>query len=421
LGAASASLLAFTTMLITAMAAGRADHRMVILDSPGRGVLLRVDALSFPLLVMAAALWLAGLCVAPTSSFSPAAVRRSAMAAGCMLLAFATTSPFLLVGALVAGSGVFVLEHRATPRVARVAGLYLGLSALALATGAVMLELRWAESLGLWLAAFGLLVRKGIVPLHSWMPDSFEFGHLIPALLFQGPQVGAYAAVILLLPAASDGTLTLVAVLSLVTAVYGASLAVSEPDTRRAFGYLFMSQSALVLAGITTAERAAVAGSLAVWVASSLALSGMGLAITALELRRGRLSLRDYHGGYEQTPLLGLSFLLLGLASVGFPGTLGFLGEELLVGGTVARFPAFGFVVIVATALNGITVMRMYFSLFCGRRRTGIVLGLRPRELAVFAGLAAVLVASGLAPRYMVDSRLKAADAALATVAEGAR
>jgi NADH-quinone oxidoreductase subunit M len=295
-----------------------------------------------------------------------------------------------------------------------VAGAYLAASALLFVAGAALL---WfgdsLQAAGLWLIVGGLLIRKGIVPVHSWMPESFERGHLVPALLFNAPQVGTYAAAVIVLPSAPDGALTTIAIASLVTTMYGALLAVVEPDTRRAFGYLFMSQSALVLVGLGSGLEDGVAGSLAVWVAAGLSMTGLGLTIAALELRRGRLSLRDHHGGYEQMPLLAASFLVFGLASVGFPGTMGFLGEELLVAGSVERFTFVGFVVVAATALNGVTVLKMYFSLFCGKPDGHMALALRGRETAAFAALAAILVAGGLFPKNLVDSRLDAAAAIL--------
>ena len=60
-------------------------------------------------------------------------------------------------------------------------------------------------------------------------------------------------------------------------------------------------------------------------------------------------------------PLLAISFLCMGLACTGFPGTLGFVGQELLVDGAVDAFPVMGFAVVIASALTGLAVLRMYF------------------------------------------------------------
>src|SRR2546423_1816987 len=76
-------------------------------------------------------------------------------------------------------------------------------------------------------------------------------------------------------------------------------------------------------------------GALAVWVSVALSLGGFGLTLRALEARFGRVSLAEFHGLYDHSPALAVCFLLTGLTSVGFPGTLGFVAAELLVDGAV--------------------------------------------------------------------------------------
>jgi NADH-quinone oxidoreductase subunit M len=123
-----------------------------------------------------------------------------------------------------------------------------------------------------------------------------------------------------------------------------------------------MSQSALVMAGLDCTSVSALAGGLIVWLSAGLGFAGLARSVLVLEARRGRLDLTTYHGGYERMPLLATSFLCMGLACTGFPGTLGFVGQELLVDGAVDAFPVMGFAVVVASALTGLAVLRMYFS-----------------------------------------------------------
>jgi NADH-quinone oxidoreductase subunit M len=175
-----------------------------------------------------------------------------------------------------------------------------------------------------------------------------------------------------------------------------------------------MSQSALVMAGLDCTSPRALAGGLLVWLSAGLAFAGLARAVLVLEARRGRLDLTTYHGGYERMPVLAASFLAMGLACTGFPGTLGFVGQELLVTGAVEAFPVMGFAVIIAAALTGLAVLRMYFSLFCGRPDplvdSGLRLGLKRREAWTFAALVLALVGFGLFPRPLVDSRLAASE-----------
>lgn len=400
---------------------------------PGQSVLLgpslfRVDAFSSMLVVLAAALWLLAVAVTPRTRLDRAGLRRAALATLTTMFTFATVSPALLVLSWAASLWLFLaaLSAPANRHAQRVAAGYLGASTLLFAAGVVLVTRPdgrdgVGEQVGIWLLIAAALIRKGIFPFHAWVPEVFDRGRLGPALMFSAPQTGAYVTVVLIVPRASPEALRFVAILALVTACYGAALALYQRDARRSCGYLFVSQSALVMTGLECTSKGALLGSLVLWISSGLAFTGIARCILVLEARRGRLDLSRHHGGYEQMPLLATSFLVLGLACTGFPGTLGFIGEELLVDGAVEAFPIVGFFVIAAGALTGLAVLRMYFSLFCGRRGEAVHLPLRPREAISFGAVAVVLLASGIAPAPIVASRLAAAELILRSRAEGRR
>src|SRR6516162_4016266 len=168
------------------------------------------------------------------------------------------------------------------------------------------------------------------------------------------------------------------------------------------------------MAGLDCTSASALSGGLLVWLSAGLAFAGLARAVLVLEARRGRLNLTTYHGGYERMSVLAVSFLAMRLACTGFPGTLGFVGQELLVSGAVDAFPVMGFAIVIASALTGLAVLRMYFSLFCGRRdvhrHVGVQVGWTRREAWTFVALVSVLVAFGSAPRPLVASRSAASD-----------
>ena len=154
---------------------------------------------------------------------------------------------------------------------------------------AVLLALGWALSaggpvakscsIGLLLAA--VLVRCGIAPFHCWMTDLYERATLGTALLLTTPQVGAYAAVRLLLPAAPDWALLIMEIAALATAVYAAALGLVQREMRRFFCYLLVSNSALVLLGLATNVPIGLTGGLCLWLSVGLALCGFGLTLRA--------------------------------------------------------------------------------------------------------------------------------------------
>src|SRR5439155_13557099 len=138
------------------------------------------------------------------------------------------------------------------------------------------------------------------------------------------------------------------------------------------------------------------------------------LTLRALEARFGRLALTRFHGLYEHAPMLAVCFVLTGLASVGFPGTLGFQASEILVDGVVRANPYLGLGVVVAAALNGIAIVRAYLLLFTGTRHlSSMPLDGGVRERFAVLTLTVLILLGGLFPQSGVASRYRAAAALL--------
>jgi NADH-quinone oxidoreductase subunit M len=329
---------------------------------------------------------------------------------GLQLAAFACTSPWVLIGLLAAGTVPPVVELLNRGRPVRVYVLHLGLFVALLATG-------WAlvgRTSGPWAGALllaAVLVRCGVFPAHVWLTDWFEHASFGRALLFVAPLTGVYAAVRLVLPVAPDWVLRSIGLVSLGTAFYAAGMAIVQQEARRFFAFLFLSHASLVLVGLELHTSLTLTGSLRLWSSVILSLGGLGLTLRALEARVGRLSLTRFHGLYDQSPGLAVCFLITGLATVGFPGTAGFVAADLLVDGAVKASPWVGCAVVATAALNGIAIVRAYFLLFTGTRHGATLpLGITWRERVAVLTLVVLLVGGGLAPQAGVVSGHLAAE-----------
>jgi NADH-quinone oxidoreductase subunit M len=212
------------------------------------------------------------------------------------------------------------------------------------------------------------------------------------------------------LPIVPDWALRSIALISLFTAVYAAGMALVQRDARRFFCYLFLSHSSLVLVGLEIATPIGLTGALCLWISVGLAMTGFGLTLRSIESRIGRASLAEYHGLYEHTPILATFFLITGLASIGFPGTIGFVGAELLLEGAVDVYPWVGLAVVLAAALNGVAVLHAYFQIFTGKRYfPSISLQARLPERIAVTALAVLILGGGLFPQPGLSSRYHAA------------
>lgn len=373
-----------------------------------------LDALSAPLLPMAAL-----ICFVTSLATLRVKMKRFpfalALASQAILLAtFGCRHPWGIVGLLTIGVAPPLWDLWSRGKPMKVFGLHMALFVAMLVGGWALIERSpspLAPSMaGVALLSAAILLRSGIAPAHCWITDLFEHASFGSAILFVTPMTGVYAAIRLLLATAPQEALRTIALISLFTAVYAAGMALVQRDARRFFCYLLLSHSSLVLVGLEVVTTIGLTGALWLWISVALSLTGFGLTLRAIESRAGRLELNKFHGMYEGSPTLAAFFLLTGLASVGFPGTVGFVGAELIVEGAVGVFPWVGLAVVLAAALNGIAVLQVYFRIFTGKPHVSSV-SLRsrlPERLAVLA-LSVLILAGGLLPQAGLAARHDAA------------
>ncbi len=378
--------------------------------------LLALDDLSAPLVPVIALLHLLTAAATSRTHIRRFSVSWSLASEVIRLTIFSTRDPIVLVALMSISTLPPYFELRNRGRPTRLYILHMGLFVVLLVGGwatVVLASTPGAPPPG-WATlplAVAILLRCGTVPAHCWLTDWFEHSSIGIAMLFVAPLSGVYAAVRLVLPVAPDWVLQFIGLLSLFTAVYAAGMATVQRDARRFFAYLFLSNSSLVLVGLELHTELSLCASLCLWFSAMLSVGGFGLTLRALEARFGRLSLTDYRGLYEHTPSLAVFFLLTGLASVGFPGTIGFISMELLVDSAVEANLYVGVGVLAASAFNGIAVLRAYFLLFTGTRHASTVLTrIAPRERLAVLTLSALILGGGLFPQPGVTTRVRAAE-----------
>lgn len=393
------------------------DHWDVIQSIFHRDVFV-IDELSAPLLPLASFLYLTTVMTTLRTKVNRFSFGWTLLSEAILLATLACRHPWLIILFLSIAVIPPWLEIRKRNQNPRVFLFHMGLFVVLLCLGQLLLDKKATAAepsiiAGCLLTA-GALIRSGICPLHCWMTDLFEKATFGTALLFVTPMTGAYAVMRLVFPIAPTWALQSIAILSLVTAVYAAGMALVQHDSRRFFCYLFLSHSSLVLVGLEMATPIGLAGGLCVWLSVGISLLGFGLALRSVEARTGRLTLENFHGLFEHTPFLAGMFLLTGLASIGFPGTIGFIGAELLIEGAVEVYPFVGLTVVFATALNGIAVVKAYFHVFTGTQHiSSVSMGSRLPERITILAIVVLIIGGGLIPQPGVESRYHAAQAVL--------
>ncbi len=370
-----------------------------------------IDGIAAPFLAFTSALVLLTVLSAPTAFVRPDWAGRTLLT-GAALGGFFVARDSLVLWSLWTCSAIpmyFELRARSGTRrgslAARAYAAHAFASSAFIALGLAFGGLGHSmHALSVPLLVLGILARKGALPFHSWVPWFFEEAPLGSVALFAQAQAGGYLLVRLIADDSGAVPTALLDAVGIATALYGALLAMIQPNARRALGYFSLSQSALVFTGLAEGGPVGIGGGVLMIIGTGLAQAGFTAALWCLEARRGTLRVDRHSGGHDRTPGLAGAFLFLGLAGVGLPGTLGFVAEDLVFHAALEHRPWVGVGMVVATALNGITVLRLFLALFGGAlRRTGEPDLLRRERLAL-VGLAVTLVGLGLFPRPVLGA-----------------
>ncbi|HEX3157100.1 MAG TPA: NADH-quinone oxidoreductase subunit M [Gemmatimonadaceae bacterium] len=252
-------------------------------------------------------------------------------------------------------------------------------------------------------------VKSALVPMHTWLPDA-QHEAPIAAAVALGVKVGAYGLLRFALPlfpaGAMDSTVrTVIIVLSVVTIVYGALVAMVQPDLKRLTSYSSISHVGFVFLGIFALTVTGVQGSVTTMVSSGLATCALFLMLGMLHERRGTGMIANFGGLAKAVPMYATLFTLFVLSSIGLPGTVGFVGEFLVLVGSYATYPLATVVgatgVVLAAAYALWAFQRVFFEPLANPENAKMP-DLNRRELGVVGLLAILIIWLGIAPGNML-------------------
>ncbi|MDL5363745.1 monovalent cation/H+ antiporter subunit D family protein [Halalkalicoccus sp. NIPERK01] len=270
------------------------------------------------------------------------------------------------------------------------ASLYLiGVGFLFLATGTLnMIDLATAIPAAeggyanpLVLAAFafvfvGFAIKVALFPLHTWQPDAYQRAPdgVTPMISALVSTVSAYALFRLLYTVftveflvATPYVTEIVVAFGSVSVLAGTTLAVIQTEIKRTLAYSSVSQFGLVVLAYGLANETALIGAIVHLLGHAIMKGGLFLAFGVVAAKTGARTVDEYAGLADRAPVAAGTFAVLGLALVGVPPSIGFVGKWFIAVGAVEAgiWPVAG-VVFLSTMLTLAYVARllekMYFT-----------------------------------------------------------
>jgi NADH-quinone oxidoreductase subunit M len=261
--------------------------------------------------------------------------------------------------------------------------------------------------------ALAFAIKVPIFPFHTWLPDAHveapTAGSVILASILL--KMGTYGFLRFAVPFFPDVALSpvvtgVIVASAVIGIVYGALVAMVQPDIKKLVAYSSVSHLGFVMLGIWAATQQSVQGALMIMIGHGLSTGALFLLIGMLYERRHTREIADYGGLARVIPVFSLILVVTALASIGLPGLNGFVGEFLVLLGSFGRYPwATGIAttgVIFAAAYLLWALQRLIFNRLSNPANEGIK-DLTPRELWVVLPLVAGMVWLGLYPRPVLD------------------
>ncbi len=263
----------------------------------------------------------------------------------------------------------------------------------------------------IWLfVAFGLAfaVKVPMFPFHTWLPDAHVQAPTAGSVILAGImlKMGTYGFLRFALPlfpgAAMNSTVrAVVLALAVIGIIYGALVALVQPDFKKLVAYSSVSHLGFVMLGIFALTVQSVQGALLVMINHGISTGALFLLIGMIYERRHTRTIEDYGGLARVVPMFSAALTFVSLSSIGLPGTNGFVGEFLVLLGSFRTHPVFATVattgVIFAAAYLLWAIQRILFNKL-DKPANEHIPDLNWREIGLLTPLLIVIIWLGVYP-----------------------
>jgi len=264
----------------------------------------------------------------------------------------------------------------------------------------------------LWLAFFAsFAVKVPMWPVHTWLPDAHVEAPTAGSVILAGVllKMGGYGFLrfsIPMFPEASDYFAPLVFALSVVAVIYTSLVALVQQDMKKLIAYSSVAHMGFVTIGMFTMTTQGVEGSIFQMLSHGVVSGALFLCVGVVYDRLHTREIAAYGGLANNMPRYALTFMVFTMASVGLPGTSGFVGELLILAGAFQVNTWLAALAATGLILGAAYMLYLYRRVVFGvldKDSVRAMLDLSPREIAVFAPLVVLVFWMGIYPSTFID------------------
>jgi len=258
--------------------------------------------------------------------------------------------------------------------------------------------------------ALAFAIKVPLFPFHTWLPDAHVEAPTAGSVILAGVllKMGTYGLIRFafpLFPVAAAAFAPWLALLAVIGIVYGALVAMVQPDMKKLVAYSSVSHMGIIVLGIAAMNTQGVQGAMFQMLAHGISTGGLFLIVGMLSDRRHTRLIAEYGGLKAVMPKLVAAFLLITLASIGLPGMNGFVGEFLSLIGAFRYDWRFAAVAATGVILSAVYMLWMFQRVNYGEitnEKNRKLPDLTTREWFVIAPVVAMAIFMGVFPNVFL-------------------
>ena len=200
-------------------------------------------------------------------------------------------------------------------------------------------------------------IKVPMFPFHTWLPDAHVQAPTAGSIILAGIllKMGTYGMLRFSMPMFPDATQyfsTAIIVLSVIAIIYGAYLALAQEDVKKLIAYSSVSHMGFITLGMFALNQDGLEGSILQMFNHGITTSALFLCVGIIYERTHTRNIGDYGWAAQKVPLYTTFLLIFSLASLGFPGTNGFIGELLIMFGAYEAYKPLLFFLLIGIVLG---------------------------------------------------------------------
>ena len=268
------------------------------------------------------------------------------------------------------------------------------------------------EQLLLFLAFFfAFAIKVPLFPLHTWLPDAHVEAPtagsvMLASVMLKMGTFGLLHYCLPMFPSAARQCAPWIAVLAIIGIIYGALVAMVQPNLKKLVAYSSVSHLGFVVLGIFSFTQLGMDGAVYQMLNHGISTGALFAIVGLLYERRHSLEIADYGGVATAAPWLATAFLITTLASIGLPVLNNFVGEFLVLQGAALANYTWAVWAAIGVILSACYMLWMYQRVFYGETSEGVrshIFDLKLREWAAVVPLIVMMFWMGIYSKAFLD------------------